>query len=217
MDKLSQLIGDLSIDEAIEYGQGLVDGGISFHDYQQKIIDGLSIVGEKYEDGQCFIADLIISGMLARDLFALMKENMKTQEDTVRGRVIIGTICGDIHDIGKNLIADALHYRGIEVIDLGVDVPIDDFINAVEQYRPDILAVSTIMDNRFIHVNELVSRLKEAGYTDDMKIVVGGTAADPRYVTIEGVDCYTNEYHIDLNYIIDELGRKYKGLESNKE
>ncbi len=202
---LSSLIGDLLVDEALKKGILMIKNNIDPILFQNEIMNGLSIVGNKYNEGECFIADLMVAGMLARDLFNLANKNIALDKVYVNGKVVIGTIAGDIHDIGKNLVVDALTYRGIEVIDLGVDVPILDFVDAVEMYKPAILAISTIIDSTFSNIKELITILKKKGLLKNMKLVVGGAAADERYVKIEDVDLLTNEYKKGMKYCLEIL------------
>jgi len=209
--KLSELISTLDVIEALELGASMVAANVPVEEYQQEIMEGLQAIGTMYEHGECYIADLMVSGMLARELFALKKNDDLPDIGTVIGRVVIGTICEDIHDIGKNLVADALRFRCVEVIDLGVDVSVDRFVEAAERYQPDMLAVSTLIDGQFGHIRELVDRLKASKAPEDMCIVIGGAAADPRFVSIPGVDCITNNYQDAMSRIVElitERGRR---------
>lgn len=207
--RLATLIGDLAVDAAIAEGKALVAAGAQVLDLQSEIIQGLRIVGDRYSDGQCYIADLMVAGMIARELFALAQTGLQPQGSDVRGKVVIGTIYGDIHDIGKDLIADTLRYRGVDVIDLGVDVPVDAFLGAAQKQQPDILAISTIMDNSFANIKALIAKKAAYDLPADLKLVVGGAAADERYVSVAGVDCLTNDYQKGIFYCLDVLHRKY--------
>lgn len=214
--RLSYLIGNLLIDEAMDKGVSMIKDNIDPVIFQNEITEGLSMVEENYNEGKCFIADLMVAGVLARDLFNLANlANSKFSDKTyVNGKVVIGTIAGDIHDIGKNLIADALTYSNVEVIDLGIDVSISDFVNAVEKHKPAILAISTIMDSSFSNIKELITILKKKGFLKNMKVVVGGAAADERYIKIKDVDLLTNDYKKGMKYCLEILAKVPSGGEN---
>ncbi len=206
--KLADLIGRLQVNDATRLAEAMLADQSDLEAIRREIMVGLAQVGEKYNRGECFIADLMVSGMLARELLSMLHDEDCPEGESVRGTLVIGTIYEDIHDIGKDLISDSLKYRGVHVVDLGVDVPVAAFIAAAERHRPDILAVSTVMDNTFAHIKHLLNLLKEADVPADMKIVVGGAAADPRYVKVEGVDCLTNDYQKGIDFCLAALMEK---------
>lgn len=207
---LSHLIGDLQINEATQKTEEMLSKGVAPGDIHREIMRGLALVGEKYNQGQCFIADLMVSGLLARELLFLVHGQDLREDTAVSGKVVIGTICDDIHDIGKDLISDSLKFSGVQVVDLGVDVPVSVFIAAAEKYRPDLLAISTVMDSSFTHIRHLISSLRAANVPADMKIVVGGAAANPRFAKVDGVDYLTNDYQKGMDYFLSILRQKYQ-------
>jgi methanogenic corrinoid protein MtbC1 len=205
--RLSELIGELQYEEAKEAGMAMVRSD-SILDFQNEIIEGLQRVEMQYNDGQLFIADLIVAGSLVREIFAMAKDCPFMKRSVVSGKVVIGTICGDIHNIGKDLFADALRYRGISIIDLGVDVPIDRFLEAVTQYRPDILAVSTCIDSGLSNTKTLISRLRGIATPPDMKIMVGGSVVDERLIKLPGVDYMSRDYQKSIEFSVEVLKKK---------
>lgn len=207
--KLTEQIGALQVNEAPVTARQMLADNIDPAVIGDEVMEGLRIVSDKYNDGKCFIADLIVSGMLARDIFSLITNAIGDSGEKVDGKVVIGTIYEDIHDIGKDMVCDGLRFSGINVIDLGVDVPVGEFIAAAEKHKPDILAISTVMDSSFIHIKDLIIGLGKAGIPADMKIVVGGAAADTRYVHVEGIHCLTNDYQCGLNFCLRMLKEKY--------
>lgn len=208
---LSELIGAISLDEATEKARQMLTDGSPVQDIYQEVMEGLTIVGEKYNDGKCFIADLIVSGSLAQDIFDLIKDERFYDKKHIDGCMVIGTIVGDIHDIGKDLICTGLRFSGVDVIDLGVDVSVERFVDAVKEYHPDLLGISTVIDSSFAHIKQLVAALQREGLIDDMEIVVGGSIADPRYIHLAGVSCLTNNYKDGVSYCLNILERKNAG------
>ncbi|HMM06264.1 MAG TPA: cobalamin-dependent protein [Clostridiales bacterium] len=208
---LSELISGLFLDEATEKAKQMLSDHCPVQDIYQEVMDGLAIVGEKYNDGKCFIADLIVAGTLAQDIFALIKDERLYERKHIDGKMVIGTISGDIHDIGKDLICTGLRFSGVDVIDLGVDVSVERFVEAVQEYRPDLLGISTVIDSSFAHIKKLVAAFQQAGLAGDTEIVVGGSIADPRYIHLDGVSCLTNNYKDGVNYCLKVLEKKSAG------
>ncbi|MEL7566137.1 MAG: cobalamin-dependent protein [Dehalobacterium sp.] len=209
--KLAEQIGELSVHEASALAQQMLAERIDPFMICDEVMEGLRIVGDKYNNGKCFIADLIVSGMLAQEIFSLINDTVSSIScEKIMGKVVIGTIYEDIHDIGKNLFCDRLRCNGVDVIDLGVDVPVGEFIAAVESHKPDILAVSTVMDNSFTHIKDLIMGLGKAGISGNIKIVVGGAAADARFVQMEGVHCLTNDCRQGIDFCLRILKEKKK-------
>lgn len=205
--QLTRNIGDLQVEPALEEGRRLIVAGVPAEEMQEAIMQGLKIVGDNYAAGRCFIADLMVSGMLAKELFGMLNLDIEGAVPKALGRVVIGTIEGDIHDIGKDLIADALRMRGVEVIDLGVDVPVARFEQAVREQEPDILAISTSIDSSFAGIKKLVSLLRADPRNEALTIVVGGAIADNRFVKLDGVDYLANDYQGSLDFEVSRLNR----------
>ena len=155
-EKLIELIADLKLNEAEELADQLIKEGIAVQELYDLVMEGLAEIGKKYENGECYIADLIVSGMIAKNIFAAANLKQGTgPADKSLGTVLFGTIFDDIHDIGKDLMIDALENRSIHVIDLGVDVRVSKFVEAVKRHQPDIIAVSCVMTNSIPYLQEL--------------------------------------------------------------
>jgi methanogenic corrinoid protein MtbC1 len=210
MEKLSDLLSELRFDEAMKLGIAMAHSE-SFPDFQSEIIEGLHKIETKYNNGEFFIADLIVAGSMIRDIFSLAKDSPFMKQAAIYGKMVIGTIVGDIHNIGKDLFADALRYRGIDVVDLGVDVPVERFLDAVTRYRPDILAISTYIEPSLSHTKILVNRLRQTGVPPGMKIIIGGSAVDERFTKIPGADYISKDYQKSIDFCAGILREKYGG------
>jgi methanogenic corrinoid protein MtbC1 len=210
MKKLSDLLSELQFDEAMKLGITMIDSE-SFPDFQSEIIEGLHKIETKYNNGEFFIADLIVAGSMIRDIFSLVKGSPYMERSLVSGKMVIGTIVGDIHNIGKDLFADALRYRGINVIDLGVDVPVDHFLEAAARHEPDILAISTYIEPSLSHTKTLVNRLRQIPLPRGMKIIVGGSAVDERFTKIPGADYVSKDYQKSIDFCVRIMKEKYQG------
>jgi methanogenic corrinoid protein MtbC1 len=209
MEKLSDLLSELRFDDAMKLGMTMVNSE-SFPDFQSEILEGLRKIETKYNNGEFFIADLIVAGSMVREMFSLAKDSPFMKRAVISGTMVIGTITGDIHNIGKDLFADALRYRGVDVIDLNVDVPVDTFLDAVARSQPDILAICTYIDPSLTQTKILVNRLRQISTPPGMKIIVGGSAVDERLTKIPGADYISRDYQKSIDFCIGILKEKYQ-------
>lgn len=152
----------------------------------------MSIVGEKFEEGEFFLSELIVSGQLFKEIMSeIIEPRLSVREKGKKlGTVIIGTVKGDLHDIGKNIVATMLRIAGFEVIDLGVDVPAEKFVEAVEKYRPDILGMSALLTTVIGEIKHVIDSLKSRGLRDKVKVIVGGAAVTASFAKEVGADGY---------------------------
>ncbi|HIQ03707.1 MAG TPA: cobalamin-binding protein [Desulfurococcales archaeon] len=150
-------------------------------------------IGRLYEAGEYFLPELILaSDMFKKIMDTLLKPAIYSGKESPRklGRVVIGTVEGDIHDIGKNIVAALLEVAGFEVIDLGVDVPVEKFIEAVKKYNPDILAMSALLTTTKENMRKVIEALKREGLRDKVKVIIGGAAVSEDYAREIGADAY---------------------------
>ncbi len=153
-----------------------------------------NIIGEKYEKGEFFIADLVMAGEILKAVSDMAREKLKAlgKRREVIGRFVIGTVEGDIHDIGKNIVVTMAEAAGFEVIDLGVDVPPQKFVDAIKQYNPDIVGMSGLLTLAIDSMKKTVDAIKEAGLRDKVKIIIGGGRVDKYACEYVGADAWTN-------------------------
>jgi corrinoid protein of di/trimethylamine methyltransferase len=154
---------------------------------------GMEEVGRRFERGEYFLPELIVAadifqGVLSRRVLPLLP-----RESRVLGRVVIGTVRGDIHDIGKNLVAAMLRASGFEVIDLGVDVPPERFVEAVREHKPDILGMSALLTTTMLEMRNVIDALRAAGLRDKVKVIVGGAPVTEEYAREIGADAYARD------------------------
>lgn len=208
-EKLIELIADLKLDEAEELADHLIGQGIEVQNLYDLVMEGLAEIGKKYENGECYIADLIVSGMIAKNIFAAANlEQGSYSSARSLGTVLFGTIYDDIHDIGKDLMIDALENRGICVIDLGVDVKVSKFMEAVRQHQPDIIAVSCVMTNSIPYLQELGSALEAEKLLENRRFLLGGAVVNQDYIKIPQIDFMTNNFYEGIQYCEVYLKKK---------
>lgn len=152
--------------------------------------EGMTLVGEKFQNDEYFISDLVMSGVLFKEASELIAPYLESDADMAVGKVILGTVRGDIHEIGKDLVAVMLKAGGFDVIDLGVDVPKDQFISTLKE-NPDcrILALSCLLTTCFVSIKETVEAVRTEGLSD-VRIMIGGGPVDESVVEFSGADTF---------------------------
>jgi len=153
---------------------------------------GMDFVGEGFAKGELFIPDLMMSGEAMKAAIAALEPEMlkRKQERQVLGKVVIGTVQGDIHEIGKTLVATMLAADGFEVHDLGVDVAPQQFLDGVRQFDADVVGLSALLTTTLLNQEAVIAALEEAGLRDRVKVIVGGVPAGPEWAEEIGADAY---------------------------
>ncbi|MCD4721685.1 MAG: cobalamin-dependent protein [Desulfobacula sp.] len=148
-------------------------------------------VGRLFETQEYFVPELILAGRMLKDISQLIKPYMKTKEEFKKnkGRVIIGTVEGDIHDIGKDIVVTMLEVNGYEVMDLGVDVPVLKFIEATQSFNPGIIGLSGFLTLAYDPMKETIAKIKQAGFKD-IKFMLGGGQIDEQVRVYAGADAF---------------------------
>ncbi|MEM2628083.1 MAG: cobalamin-dependent protein, partial [Ignisphaera sp.] len=147
-------------------------------------------LGDRWVNGEAFISDLIVAADAMKVGISILKNKITRTARGIgyRGRIVIGTVEGDIHDIGKSIVAALWEALGFEVIDLGVDVPPSRFVEAVKQYNPDIVGMSALLTTTMLKQRETIEAIKKAGLRDKVKIVIGGAPTTEEWAKEIGAD-----------------------------
>jgi len=193
LQKIRECIVNLDMDGAIENVKKALENKVSPVEIVSKsIVEGMSIVGEKFEKGEYFLSELIVAGEIGKEIVKLLDPYLKAEEAQVKklGRVVIGTVRGDLHDIGKNIVAMMLEAAGFEVIDLGADVPPERFVEAVKEHDANIVAMSALLTVTMPEMKNVIDELKKAGLRDKVKVIVGGAPVTEEYAKSIGADGY---------------------------
>jgi 5-methyltetrahydrofolate--homocysteine methyltransferase len=149
---------------------------------------GMEIVGQKYEDGEYYLAELIMAGETMREGMVVLEPHLTAGELSRAGKAVIGTVKGDLHDIGKNVFLTLLRAANYDVIDLGVDVSPEGFLEAVKEHNPDILAMSALLTTTMVEMENIVSNLESEGVREGLKILIGGAPINDEYAQKIGAD-----------------------------
>ncbi|MBI2958658.1 MAG: corrinoid protein [Chloroflexi bacterium] len=150
----------------------------------------MGIVGEKYSTGEFFVPDMLLASRAVSRALAVLKPRLSSAGVPSRGRVVIGTVFGDIHDVGKNLVTTMLEGTGFQVVDLGINIPVSGFVKAVEEHKPDILGMSALVTTTMVVMAEVIKALKEADLRSRVKVIVGGAPVTKHYADYIGADGY---------------------------
>lgn len=164
----------------------------------QAIINGYMIkameeVGQRFQRGEAFVPNLLMAARAMKGSLDILKPLMKGDTSTSLGKVVIGTVKGDLHDIGKNLVASMLEGCGFEVINLGVDVGSEKFIEAVKENKADILCLSALLTTTMNYMKEVIDALQAAGMRDEVKVMVGGAPVTNAFAQQVGADGYSED------------------------
>jgi len=193
-EKLSKAIVELNDIEIKKLAKEAIDAGVPA---QVAILEGLAkgmeIVGEKYEKKEYFLADLIMAAEIMKDAMEVLEPHLKAEKVPKAGTVVIGTVSGDLHDIGKNTVIAMLRSAGFEVHDLGIDVPVEVFVQKVKEIKPHILAMSALLLSTMPMMKEVIDALNKESLRKNIKVLVGGRPVTPEYAKMIGADAYAKD------------------------
>ncbi|MCD6529004.1 corrinoid protein [Candidatus Bathyarchaeota archaeon] len=189
LNRLRDSIVNFDIEGVREACKDAVESGIPPY---RAVIDGMAkgmeIVGQKYEANEYFLAELIMAGETMKEGMKILEPHLKAGDVKATGRVVVGTVKGDLHDIGKNIVVTLLKAAGFDVIDLGIDVPAEKFVEAVKNNSPDIVAMSALLTTTMTEMENIIKELEKAGLRDKVKVIIGGAPITPDYARKIGAD-----------------------------
>jgi len=190
-DQIKQAIidGDAATVNALT--QALLASGMPAKEILEgALLPGMEVVGERMRSGDCFIPEVLLSARTMQGALDLLKPHMLAGESTSAGTVVIGTVEGDLHDIGKNLVGMMLQGAGFEVVNLGTGVTAAQFVAAVREHSPQIVGMSALLTTTLPHMSETLAALKAAGLRDSVKVMVGGAPVTQAWADEVGADGY---------------------------
>lgn len=176
-DALVDAMTELNEEQVMSCVQAMIDNGDTSNSIQMALNVGVTNVGKRFEKGDYFIADLIVSGMIYRDALRLLMPVMGNSRTMPIGRIVIGVVEGDIHDIGKDIVVSLLRAEHFEVIDLGVDVKPERFAYAIRTYRPDVLLMSGVLTLAQESMKKTMDLLQKEELRNQVAILIGGMCA----------------------------------------
>jgi 5-methyltetrahydrofolate--homocysteine methyltransferase len=189
--QLVNAIADMREKEALKLVKEMIEGDsnpLTILDDARKAMD---IVGQRYEEGTYFLPELMLGGEMLNQITDILKPELaKLPEVERHGKVVVGTVEGDIHDIGKNIVTFMLDVNGFDVLDLGVDVPATKFVEAIKDFEPQVVGLSGFLTLAFDTMKETVEAIKAAGLRGQVKIMIGGGQMDDQVRAYTGADAY---------------------------
>ena len=191
-EQLINAIADMDEEGAIALTKELLAAGASPAAILDDCRAAMELVGKRFEQGEYFIPELILAGEMLKGVSAEVKPYLTAGQAEVKklGKVVIGTVKGDIHDIGKDIVVFMLDVNGFEVHDLGIDVPVQAFVDKIAAVKPQVVALSGFLTLAFDSMKETVAAIAAAGLRDGVKIMVGGGTVDEQVCKYAGADAF---------------------------
>ena len=195
IESLTASLVEMEEQASLEQVKALLVDGESAQSILSALSDGMGIVGEKYSCQEYFLADLVFAAEIFKQALATLEPSLAAEaggEREVLGKIVIGTVEGDLHDIGKNIFVALARNAGFEVNDLGIDVAPDTFVENVKRDGAQIVGMSAILTMAVHSMSKTIQALTEAGLRDKVKVIIGGLPVDDRWQEIVGSDAYTD-------------------------
>jgi 5-methyltetrahydrofolate--homocysteine methyltransferase len=159
----------------------------------EALVAGMTIVGIDFRDGILFVPEVLMSANAMKAGMAILKPLLSQSDQPTAGKMVIGTVKGDIHDIGKNLVCMMMEGAGFEVIDLGINTPVEDYLAALAEHKPEILGMSALLTTTMPYMKVVIDTMKEQGIRDDYIILVGGAPLNQEFGEAIGADAYCRD------------------------
>jgi methanogenic corrinoid protein MtbC1 len=206
--KLVSAIADMREEEALNLVRKMVAEGTAPVAIVDAAREAMGIVGERYEKGTYFLPELIMAGEMLGQITQIIKPELAKMPEVKRqGKVLIGTVKGDIHDIGKNIVSFMLDVNGLDVRDLGVDVPPQKFVEAIRDFHPQVIGLSGFLTLAFDAMKETIDAIKAAGLRDGVKIMIGGGQITEQIRDYAGADAYGRDAMAGVSLAKKWLGK----------
>ncbi len=169
------------------------------------LVRGMSVVGAKFKNNEIYLPEVLISARAMKLGMDIIKPLLSAANVKSKGKIVIGTVQGDIHDIGKNLVSIMLEGAGFEVLDLGVDVSADKFIDAIKSEKADVIAMSALLTTTMMNMKEVVLALADAGIRKSIKVIIGGAPVSHSFAAEIGADGYATDAALAVDAVVDML------------
>lgn len=204
---LMQLVITGQASETKNCTQELLAAGVGAEELlQQGLNPAMAEVSRQFKENIIYIPDVLMASRAMHAAMQVLKPILSECRSILPGRVVIGTVAGDLHDIGKNLVVMMMRGKGLEVIDLGIDVTPEAFVEAVREYRPQILGMSALLTTTMSAMNATIQALIRAGLRDQVRVMVGGGPVTGQYCSSIGADDYASDARIASELAVQSLG-----------
>jgi 5-methyltetrahydrofolate--homocysteine methyltransferase len=191
--ELIDLVVDMREEDAVKLAEKLLNQGVDPLSLLDDCRSALGIIGERFAAGECFVPELILAGEMLRQIGAMVKPKISSSGNAPQkklGKIVFGTVEGDIHDIAKDIVVFMLDINGFDVMDLGVDVPVAKFVEAVKSFKPQVVGLSGFLTLAYDPMKNTVQALVDAGLRDSVKVMIGGGQMDDQVAAYAKADAY---------------------------
>ena len=192
LEKMKGSLLDLDMDATIENVNSIIrsDGTVSVQETIDAISEALQVVGKRFQDGDWFLTELVYSGEIAKAAMELLSPLLAVGTSQQLGAIAVGTVAGDLHDLGKNIFINFARSAGFEVIDLGVDVSKEKFVSAVKDHSPLALGMSCLLTVTAAEIGKVIEELINQGLREKIKVIIGGACLTEEFATDVGADAF---------------------------
>jgi corrinoid protein of di/trimethylamine methyltransferase len=201
-EKFFQSLLEGETEEVKTLVQEVLDAGESAERVlKEGLIQAMDRVGVRFKNGELYIPEVLLAARAMHAGMAILKPILSKSTETIAGKVLIGTVKGDLHDIGKNLVVMMIEGGGFDVIDLGIDVPASRFVEAVKEHRPQVVGMSALLTTTMMEMKKTIQALEEAGQKDRVKIIVGGAPVTEDFAKDIGADGYAPDAAVAVDVV----------------
>lgn len=216
-DELVQQMHDDLYDglkEEIEEGTNILleRGWAPYKILTEALVEGMRIVGIDFRDGILFVPEVLLSANAMKAGMSILRPLLAATDAPKQGKMVIGTVKGDIHDIGKNLVGMMMEGAGFEVVDLGINNDVDAYLAAIEKEQPDILGMSALLTTTMPYMKVVIDTLKEKQIRDDLIVLVGGAPLNEEFGKAVGADAYCRDAAVTVETAKDFISRKHNSM-----
>ncbi len=205
--KLINFMADMKEEETLALVKELLKEGAKPMEILGDARSAMELVGKRFEAGEYFIPDLMMAGEILKGISDIVKPLIEQGNAAAKkGKVLIGTVAGDIHDIGKDIVTFMLDVSGYDVLDIGIDVPVQVFVDKVKEFKPQVIGLSGFLTLAFDSMKKTVEALEEAGLRDSVKIMIGGGQMDDKVRKYAGADAFGKDAIAAVNLCKQWIG-----------
>jgi trimethylamine corrinoid protein len=207
-EKLINLMADMMEDETLALVKELIASGTNPMDILDDARSAMEVVGKRFETGEYFIPDLMMAGEILRGISDIVRPLLEGGggASNKKGKVLIGTVAGDIHDIGKDIVTFMIDVSGYDVLDIGIDVPVETFVEKIKEFKPQVVGLSGFLTLAFDSMKKTVEALEQAGLRDSLKIMIGGGQMDEEVRKYVRADAYGKDAIAAVNLCRQWIG-----------
>ena len=210
---VKQMMDDLydGLAEEIEEGVNILlgRGWMPYDVLTKALVEGMRIVGIDFRDGILFVPEVLLAANAMKAGMTILRPLLAETGAPTIGKMVIGTVKGDIHDIGKNLVGMMMEGAGFEVIDLGINNPVENYLDALEEHKPDILGMSALLTTTMPYMKVVIDTMKEKGIRDDYIVLVGGAPLNEAFAEAIGADAYCRDAAVAVETAKDFVARRH--------